>query len=199
MDIEIKKLTPDLLDDYLYFFDNTPHSTNKDEHKCYCVCWCNENYKNKDFSTAEERRKAAKEYVNGGNIQGYLAYCEGKVIGWCNANTKSDCYECISWQMFMGAIDRDNAKIKSIFCFAISPEYRGKGVAGLLLKQVCKDAENDGYEFVESYPNKEFVNTEDDFMGPVKLFEKQGFTACYEADKKLVMRKKLKTIYKAAY
>jgi hypothetical protein len=28
-------------------------------------------------------------------------------------------------------------------------------------------------------------------MGPVKLFEKQGFTACYEAGKKLVMRKKL--------
>ena len=190
MDIEIKKLTPYLLDDYLYFFDNTPHSTNKDEHKCYCVCWCNENYKDKDFSTAEKRRKIASEYVNGGNIQGYLAYCEGKVIGWCNANTKSDCYECISWQMFMGGIHRDDAKIKSVFCFAISPEYRGRGVAGLLLKQVCKDAEDDGYEFVESYPNKEFINTEDDFMGPIMLFEKNGFTACYEADKKLVMRKK---------
>lgn len=191
MNIEIKKLTPDMVDDYIRFFDDTPHSTNKPEHRCYCVCWCSDNYKNKDLSTAEKRRKAAAEYVKGGNIQGYLAYCEGKVIGWCNANTKSDCYECTAWQMFMGNIERDNANVKSVYCFTIAPEYRGKGVAGLLLEQVCRDAEKDGYEFVEGYPNREFINTEDDFMGPIKLFEKHGFIACYEADNKVVMRKKL--------
>ena len=45
---------------------------------------------------------------------------------------------------------------------------------------------------VEAYPNKEFVDTEQDFMGPIRLYEKNGFSACYEADDKLVMRKKLK-------
>lgn len=75
-------------------------------------------------------------------------------------------------------------------CFAIIPEYRNKGIAGLLL-QVYKDAETDGFEFVESYPNKEFVNTEEDFMGPEKLYEKHGFVACYGAGDKLAMRKRI--------
>lgn len=54
MDINIRKLTPELTDDYLHFFDTTPHFTDKDEDRCYCVCWCNVNYENQDFSTAEK-------------------------------------------------------------------------------------------------------------------------------------------------
>lgn len=193
MDIDIRKLTPELTEDYLHFFDTTPHSTNIDEHKCYCVCWCNDNYEGKDFSTAEKRRDMAIAYINGDNIQGYLAYCDNKVVGWCNANTRSDCFECQSGKMYMGSFKKDeNIKVKSVFCFVIAPEMRRNGIAGLLLKRVCEDATQDSFDFVEAYPNKEFINTEDDFMGPVKLYEKLGFTACYEADIKLVMRKKLR-------
>lgn len=32
-------------------------------------------------------------------------------------------------------------KRKSVFCFAIAPKMRGKGIAGLLLSRVCEDAE----------------------------------------------------------
>lgn len=38
MNIEIRKLTPDLAEDYIHFFDTTPHDDNVDAHKCYCVC-----------------------------------------------------------------------------------------------------------------------------------------------------------------
>lgn len=200
MNIEIRKLVPELLDDYLHFFDTKPHSTNKDEHRCYCVCWCNDNYEDKDFSTAEKRRDIAIEYINGDNIQGYLAYSDNKVVGWCNTNTKSDCFECCSWQMFMGSVHKNESspgiKVKSVFCFAIAPEVRGKGIAGLLLRRVCEDAEKDGFDFVEAYPNKEFIDAEEDFMGPAKLYEKLGFTICYEFNKKLVVRKKLKKLRK---
>ncbi|MDF2699917.1 MAG: GCN5-related N-acetyltransferase [Haloplasmataceae bacterium] len=191
MNIEIRKLTPELLEDYLYFFDTTPHSTNKLEHRCYCVCWCNDDYTKKDFSTAEKRRDIAIDYINGNNIQGYLAYLGNKVIGWCNTNTKSDCYKCCSWQMFMGEIRKDNSKVKSVFCFTIAPEFRGQGIASLLLERVCKDAREEGFDFVEAYPNIEFINTEDDFMGPIKLYEKCGFTSYYEANNRVIMRKKL--------
>lgn len=27
----------------------------------------------------------------------------------------------------------------------------------MLLRQVCEDAEKDGFDFVEAYPNKEFI------------------------------------------
>jgi GNAT superfamily N-acetyltransferase len=192
MKIEIKRLTSELTEDYLHFFDTTPHSTEKAEHKCYCVCWASVNYKDKDYSTAEQRRIVAAEYISKNNIQGYLAYYKDRVVGWCNANTKSDCYECLSWQMFMSSIKKDERKVKSILCFAIAPEFRGKGISTMLLESVCKDAGNDGFDVIEAYPNKSFVDTEQDFMGPVKLYEKCGFIACYEVNEKLVMRKCLR-------
>ena len=38
MAIEIRKLIPDLVEDYVHFFDTTPHDDNVNEHKCYsCV------------------------------------------------------------------------------------------------------------------------------------------------------------------
>lgn len=45
MKVEIRKLTPVLTDDYLYFFDTTPHWDNIDEQKCYCVCWCSADHR----------------------------------------------------------------------------------------------------------------------------------------------------------
>ena len=195
MNIKIRQLTPAFVDDYVRFFDQTPHSTNLDEHKCYCVCWSSDDDKDKDFSTAEKRRDMAVALVNSCHIQGYLAYCDNHVVGWCNANTKSDCYECISWRMFMGAVPREegesDAHVKSIFCYAIAPNMRGKGIAGALLRRVCEDAEKDGFDAVEAYPNKVFLDTEQDFMGPVSLYEKNGFAIVHEADQRLVMRKSL--------
>ena len=44
MKIEIKKLSSELIDDYLHFFDTTPHDDELDEHKCYCVCWSGARY-----------------------------------------------------------------------------------------------------------------------------------------------------------
>ncbi len=83
-------------------------------------------------------------------------------------------------------------KVKSVFCFAIAPEMRRKGVAKLLLERVCKDAKKDSFDFVEAYPNKKFVDEAEDYMGPVALYEKTGFSVCYETEQKLVMRRSLK-------
>jgi len=66
---------------------------------------------------------------------------------------------------------------------------RRNGIAELLLKSVCEDATQEGFDFVEAYPNREFMNTEYDYMGPVKIYEKLGFSTYYEIGPKLVMRK----------
>ena len=87
--------------------------------------------------------------------------------------------------------DEPGIKTKSIFCFAVAPEMRRKGIATQLLSRVHDDAKNDGFDFLEAYPNKKFLSAEDDFMGTVGMYEKAGFTACYETSDKLVMRKKL--------
>ena len=195
MNIEIRKLTPDLVDDFVHFFDVTPHSDNVDDHKCYCVCWCNDDYEGKDFSSAEKRRDYAIKYVKNNNIQGYLAYYQNKVVGWCNANTKLDCLKCCSWRMFMGSIPIDELssgkRVKSIFCFAITPEMQRKGIAKKLLERVCQDAAKEGYDYIESYPNKIFTNEEDDFMGPSELYKQKGFTVYTQVENRIVMRRDL--------
>ncbi len=197
MNIEIRKLTPDLLEDYLYFFEHEAHADNEEEDRCYCVCWCSADHRVKtDFSSPEKRRELAVQYVSSGMIQGYLAYFDGQVVGWCNANTKSDCLNCISWLRFMTSVSAieptPDIKVKSVFCFTIAPDMKRKGVATQLLERVCKDAADDGFDFVEAYPNKRFINVFRDFMGPLEMYQKSGFTIQEEMEDILVVRKHLK-------
>jgi len=196
MDIEIRKLTPGLAEDYARFFDVTPHDDNKEEHKCYCVCWCSDDSEGKDFSSREKRREHAVRYVGDGSIQGYLAYRGDEIVGWCNANTKSDCLQCVSWRRFMGPIERitsdPGAKVKSVFCFVIAPELKRMGVATALLKRVCKDAAEEGFDYVEAYPNRKPRNVSRDFVGPLTMYEKCGFSKYVKHKGKIVMRKALK-------
>ncbi len=195
MNIEIKKLSPELVEDYLHFFDVTPHDDGIEEHKCYCVCWCSADHRiETDFSSPLKRRELAKEYVNNGILQGYLAYKGEKVIGWCNANTKSECQNCTSWLRFMKSFNNNepSLKIKSVFCFVIAPKMQRKGIATKLLERVCTDAIIDGFDVVESYPQKDFVSMASDFMGPSAMYKKLGFTIYKEINDKILMRKQLK-------
>jgi hypothetical protein len=98
MNVEIKKLTPAHVEEYIiHFFETTPHDDNVPEHTCYCVCWCSADHRfGTGIPSREERRAMAVEYVNSGKIQGYLAYFDGRIVGWCNANdnitnTKTEC------------------------------------------------------------------------------------------------------------
>ncbi len=83
-------------------------------------------------------------------------------------------------------------KVKSIFCFLVAPDYRRKGITKLLLDHACQDAAQDGFDFVEAYPKKEFISAAVDFMGPADLYRKSGFVVCGETEDKLVMRKSLR-------
>ena len=195
MNIEIKKLTPELAEDYVLFFDETPHNINGNENKCYCVTWRSDDSYIADerhwFDTCEERRENALRFVKNGDIQGYLAYCDGKIVGWCNAN--SNCNKCIDYLRLFYPIDeyRENVKIKSIFCFVIAPEMQRKGIATKLVERVCRDAAEDGFDFVEAYVNREFSDPVSEFTGLQAMYEKCCFSIYAEQNGKIVMRKAL--------
>ncbi|MCL2087898.1 MAG: GNAT family N-acetyltransferase [Oscillospiraceae bacterium] len=197
MQIEIKRLTPELAEDYVKFFDTTPHWDDIDGQKCYCVCWASADHNeeiSEDGCMEAGRREIAKRYVKDGFLQGYLAYSDGKIVGWCNANTKADCRHSYSWEHFMqsvnAVIDPPNSKIKSVFCFVIAPNMQKKGIATMLLERVCADAAKDGFDYVEAYPKKEFISISRDFMGPAAMYKKCGFVEVADCDDMVVMRKK---------
>ena len=196
MNIEIRKLTSDLAEDYAHFFDTTPHDVKIDERKCYCVTWRSDDsyVGNGDhwFPTREERRERAIEYVKAGSLQGYLAYHDDSIVGWCNAN--ADCRGCLDYLREYWPIEecRDDVKVKSIFCFVITPEMQRKGIATQLVERVCKDVADDGFDFVEAYTSLELVDTTHHYVGFLAMYEKCGFIICAESDGKVVVRKALK-------
>ena len=196
MNIEIRKLTPDLAEEYAHFFDVTPHDVNIDENKCYCVTWRNDDSYagNGDhwYPSREERRSRAIQFVKTGSLQGYLAYRGDEIVGWCNAN--ADCQFGVNFLRSYWPIEeyRADIKVKSIFCFVIAPEVQRMGVATQLLERVCQDAADDGFDFVEAYVNKKFTNVAHEFRGPLAMYEKCGFSIAAEQDGRTVVRKALK-------
>ena len=198
MNIEVRKLTPQLAEEYARFFDTTPHNDTNDGAKCYCVTFCRDNvYRNGGkywYSSQEERRLHGIQRVLDGDIQGYLAYSEGMVVGWCNSNAKTNCQLVINNMRSRAGIPVDecsaNEKVKSVFCFAIAPKMQKMGVATRLLEYVCQDAAADGFDFVEAYTHKEFMH--DGFRGTLALYKNCGFHIHAEKDGKVVVRKYLK-------
>jgi len=194
MDIEIRKLSSDILDDWLYFFDNVAFSDNGEWQGCYCMCyhWNKELQEKKEWGCSKEdapfNREAAIEFIKAGRMQGYLAYADGTVAGWCNTNDKK-AYDNV---FYVFPVDEDEAgkKVKCIACFCIAPGFRGKGVATRLLEKICADAADDGYDFIEAYP---FVNDANHaYHGPQALYEKSGFIRHRELHGCNIMRRYLK-------
>ena len=193
MDIEIYKLTPDRLEDYLWFFENRAHADNDMWATCYCIDYCSVANADADLRAHEVRRGAAVDYVNLGAIQGYLAYVDGKVVGWCNTNRKADCMECVGVRQEVfpepqGDVPRD---VKSIFCFTVDPDMRGKGIAEALLRRVIADAPGEGYTVLEGYPNRGESDMYYDYVGPMKLYEKLGFAVTGQTKRGYIVQKKL--------
>ena len=74
----------------------------------------------------------------------------------------------------------------------IAPQMQRKGVATQLLERVCTDAADDGFDYVEAYLNKDFIETDNDFRGPLTMYQKCGFTIFAEKEGRVVVRKALK-------
>ena len=198
MNIEIRKLIPSLAEDYVHFFDVTPHY-GKDDTKCYCITWCNDNVYHSGgkhwHPSSNERRIHAIQRVQNGDIHGYLAYRGDEVVGWCNANTKAACQECINYLRTDGGVPleecQEGEKVKFIFCFAIAPKVQRRGVATQLLEYVCLDAATEGFDFVEAFPSKKPTDPTGDHRGPLAMYEKCGFSIYAEQEGKIVVRKAL--------
>ena len=208
MEIEVKALTPDLEEDYFDFFDHRAFSDGSPYYPCYCnafnmslagVCGMREQAKIYGGGTEgwkKALRESAVQMVRERKIRGYLAFDNGIAVGWCNADDRMNYYR-------VGEFDLDHVpedcapseclregQIKSIVCFEICPEYRGKGIAAQLLNRVCIDARAGGYVYVEAYPSDQAQNSLA-FTGPVRLYEKAGFAEFSRVGGTVVMRKGL--------
>ncbi len=192
--IAIKRLTPELNKDYLDFFDNRAFTDGNPNGPCYCTS------PNQDEDTAkrmvgefkesgvkETLRRYAADMLDKNVIQGYLAYDGELAVGWCNA-ADMDSYSGFVPDF---ARERSCGKTVSIVCFEIAPEYRGMGIASAFIEQVCSDAKANGYVAVEGYAALSEKRNDYDYQGPVRLYQKAGFTEIMRENGQVIMRRML--------
>ncbi|WP_123608358.1 GNAT family N-acetyltransferase [Mobilisporobacter senegalensis] len=71
----------------------------------------------------------------------------------------------------------------------MAPEYRDKGIATAFLERICIDAKARGYAAVEGYAKLCNDHVDYDYNGPIRLYEKVGFTEVKRQDEQVIMRK----------
>ena len=192
--IVIRPLTSELNADYLDFFNHRAFTDDNPNGPCYCT---SPNQKEEEiqqmvseFKTSgvkETLHKYAVDMLDQNRIRGYLAYDGEVAVGWCNAANME------TYLGFVPAFARQNAcgKTVSIVCFEIAPEYRGKGIASALIQRVCDDAKSEGYVAVEGYAKLSDKRNDFDYQGPVRLYQKEGFTEVARENGQVIMRKVL--------
>lgn len=189
MDIIIKPLSPDLLDDFVYYFDNIAFSDNPDWATCYCHFYHFPGTNKQFFKrTKEENRNASKNLIIAGKMNGLIAFLDDKPVGWCNVNLKEN-YARIPYKEETSDSDKN---IASIICFIIAPPYRKQGVARKLLKYACSLSKDKGYDLIEAYPRRgKELSDAHSYRGPFLLYKSEGFFTYKEFEDYYVMRKNL--------
>lgn len=184
--LSIRAISAELLSDYLAFFD---HDAFPPDHRwagCYChFAFAPHRLKPWVERTAQENRAAVSQLIRANRMSGYLAYHNGRVVGWCNAAP----YTRFTILDEKPAAEAD--RLGAITCFIIAPGYRGQGVARRLLQAALAGFQAQGLALVEAYPPRDTTDPEANHHGPLSLYLAEGFTIVAEEDDQVVVRKAL--------
>lgn len=186
MDFEIKALSPALKEDYLSFFE----SIEFEEHPHWADCYCYSYHftGSADEWGREKNRSCVSAMIEEGSMKGYLAYKEGRVVGWCNVNKRLN-YQLLAQNYEL--VDPKHTKICSIVCFLVHPDFRRQGMLQQLLDHIVNDYSALNYEFIEAYPRSGKLSSEKLYRGPEDLYKRNGFELVREFEEYKVVRRKL--------
>lgn len=178
--MEIRALTPELLPDYLRFFDDVAFADHAEWSWCYCTYFHLGKDDEKRIETENQGtfcrdtlRDIAIGFVNDGTLRGYLAYEDGAVVGWLNAQDKGN-YAKIRESAELWE-DEPPVRIMAVTCFLVAPQMRRRGVATALLTRAVEDAAREGYDFLEAYPGNGELDCFRHFHGHPSMYENCGF------------------------
>ena len=181
MTIDVRPLTPARRQDFLDFFDHergAAFADNPEWARCYCHFYHVPKVMDWRAFTASENRVAMDARIAVGEMEGFLAYAAGEVVGWVNAQPLAKLPHC--WdRMGVGrpATDIPPDAAAAIVCFVIAPAWRRRGVARALLEGALASFTARGIRRVYAFP----FNAGDDqaptahYHGPATLFAACAF------------------------
>lgn len=96
-------------------------------------------------------RRRMRALVRAGRAHGILAFADGEPVGWCAYERRVHLPRLYRAPSL--ACD-DAGKVWSLPCFFVKPGWRGKGVAGGLLRAAMRQLRRRGARVAEGYPVK---------------------------------------------
>ena len=165
-ELTFKRLSVESLHDFLNYFDHEAFVDNEKWAGCYCQFYLNDpSVTGSQPTTKEANRQSACDRVESGDMDGYLAYRDGKVVGWTAAGASS---------LFPGLPDA-NDKLARILCFVIHPDHRGEGVATGMLDHAIADLSARGFAAIEAAPYTAPEMQNKNYRGHLSMYQKVGF------------------------
>ncbi len=187
--ITLRELTPDLLPDWLAFFDHDAFADNPDWATCYCHFFhADSTVKPFDDLSGPENRAAACGLIAAARMRGYLAYADGKPVGWCQASPR---WLIPNLQLDESLAVDDLDRVGAVVCFTIAEPYRRRGIAGALLEAACDGFRAQGLAVAEAYPRTNATDDAHNYHGPLALYLQAGFTVFRECEGFVIVRKNL--------
>lgn len=195
-DVTVRPLSPDLLDDYLAFFDRDAFADFPWWSSCYCTFYRDTAHTGDSSpEKRDEHRPRAVELVRSGEQHGFLAYADRKVVGWCNAGPREG-YRAM--RRYAAAVD-DTPDVGAIMCFVVASPYRGQGIATALLNASCDGLGEQGMRIVEAYPTTTEPPTDPyqvpwsahNYHGPLRMYLANGFYVHKQMDGWVIVRRRV--------
>lgn len=176
--VEIRRLSPDELDNFLKFMEGPAFETNPQWSGCYCQFYLDsaQDIEGIDI-TAQRNRKVACDRINAGTMNGYLAFEGDEVVGWVAANKASNF-------VALPPAAEDTARV---LCFIVSAEHQGRGVATQLLNFAIDDLAQQGFKILEAAPLASDKFESWGYRGKLGTFLKAGFVEVAPIDDKHVL------------
>lgn len=186
--LEIRRLTPSLASDYLALFD-AAFADHPGWAGCYCLFYhsCEEPWEAGPEMAAAHRAERIEQLARG-EVPGYLAYREGRPVGWLNAGPRR-AYRSLR------ALPGGDPGEALVMCFVVLSECRGQGIASALLDFALADLAAMGMSSVEAYPPAgeppgDLSWEAASYKGTLSMYLQRGFTLS-NRDGRQVARRRL--------
>lgn len=195
--IVIAPLRPEQAGDFLHFFDHergVAFADNPQWAKCYChyyqvpksIRWAS--------LSAPQNCTAMQARIEVGEMEGFLAYDGGEVVGWVNAQPRHKLPHCFA-RLGISPTPLACAPFEAaaIVCFVIAPTQRRRGISRALLRGAIESLAARGFKLVDAFPFKSGDSelAADHYHGPLPIFLEAGFSVLSEHKDLTVVRRLL--------